>query len=61
MKSTCYVLFYVKKGVVRKDDKMSIVARMDVDDCLAQFKSKVEILPEQCSVKTSKTIEYDEI
>ncbi|MBV5281113.1 MAG: site-specific integrase [Paludibacter sp.] len=56
MKSTFKVLFYVKRNAIRKDGKMPIVARITVDGHVAQFNTKLEIQPDNWSVKMGKAI-----
>ena len=56
MKSTFKVLFYLKRNAIRKDGKMPIVARITVDGIIAQFNTKLEIQPNNWSVKMSKVI-----
>lgn len=56
MKSTFKVLFYLKRNAIRKDGKMPIVTRVTVDGIIAQFNTKLEILPTNWSVKTGKVI-----
>jgi site-specific recombinase XerD len=56
MKSTFKVLFYVKRNAIRKDGKMPIVARITVDGHVAQFNTKLEIQPDNWSVKMGRAI-----
>ncbi|MDR3652361.1 MAG: site-specific integrase [Paludibacter sp.] len=56
MKSTFKVLFYVKRNATRKDGKMPIVARITVDGHIAQFNTKLEIKPNNWSVKMGRAI-----
>ena len=56
MKSTFKILFYLKRNAIRKDGKMPIVTRVTVDGIIAQFNTKLEIQPNNWSVKTGKVI-----
>jgi site-specific recombinase XerD len=56
MKSTFKVLFYLKRNAIRKDGSMPIVTRVTVDGIIAQFNTKLEIQPNNWSVKMSKVI-----
>ena len=56
MKSTFKVLFYLKRNAIRKDGKMPIIARITVDGHIAQFNVKLEVLPNNWSVKLGKVI-----
>ena len=56
MKSTFKVLFYLKRNAVRKDGKMPIFARVTVDGHIAQFNVKLEVQPNNWSVKLGKVI-----
>ncbi len=56
MKSTFKILFYLKRNAIRKDGKMPIVARITVDGIIAQFNTKLEIQPNNWSVKMNKVI-----
>jgi hypothetical protein len=56
MKSTFKVIFYLKRNTIRKDGKMPIVARITVDGHVAQFNTKLEIQPDNWSVKMGKAI-----
>jgi len=56
MKSTFKVLFYLKRNAIRKDGRMPIITRVTVDGIIAQFNTKLEIQPNNWSVKMSKVI-----
>ena len=56
MKSTFNVLYYLKRNAIRKDGRMPIVTRVTVDGHIAQFNTKLEIQPENWSVKMGKVI-----
>lgn len=56
MKSTFKVLFYLKRNAIRKDGKMPIIARVTVDGHIAQFNVKLEVQPNNWSVKLGKVI-----
>ena len=56
MKSTFNVLYYLKRNAIRKDGRMPIVTRVTVDGHVAQFNTKLEIQPDNWSVKMSKVI-----
>ena len=56
MKSTFKVLYYLKRNAIRKDGRMPIVARVTVDGVIAQFNTKLDILPINWSVKMGKVI-----
>ena len=56
MKSTFKVLFYLKRNAIRKDGKMPIITRVTVDGIIGQFNTKLEILPNNWSVKMGKVI-----
>jgi len=56
MKSTFKVLFYLKRNAIRKDGKMPIIARVTVDGHIAQFNVKLEVHPNNWSVKLGKVI-----
>lgn len=56
MKSTFKVLFYLKRNAIRKDGRMPIVTRITVDGIIAQFNTKLEIQPNNWSVKMGKVI-----
>ena len=56
MKSTFKVLFYLKRNAIRKDGKMPIITRVTVDGIIGQFNTKLEILPNNWSVKLGKVI-----
>ncbi|MEI7504689.1 MAG: site-specific integrase, partial [Paludibacter sp.] len=54
--STFKVLFYLKRNAIRKDGKMPIITRVTVDGIIGQFNTKLEILPNNWSVKMGKVI-----
>ncbi|HEY5592973.1 MAG TPA: site-specific integrase [Paludibacter sp.] len=56
MKSTFKVLIYLKRNAIRKDGKMPIIARVTVDGHIAQFNVKLEVQPNNWSVKLGKVI-----
>ena len=56
MKSTFKFLFYLKRNAIRKDGKMPIIARVTVDGHIAQFNVKLEVHPNNWSVKLGKVI-----
>jgi len=56
MKSTFNVLYYLKRNAIRKDGRMPIVTRVTVDGHVAQFNTKLEIQPDNWSVKMNKVI-----
>ena len=56
MKSTFKVLFYLKRNAIRKDGRMPIITRVTVDGIIAQFNTKLEIQPNNWSVKMSKVV-----
>ena len=56
MKSTFKVLFYLKRNAIRKDGKMPIITRVTIDGKIGQFNTKLEILPNNWSVKMGKVI-----
>jgi len=58
MKSTFNVLFYLKRNAIRKDGRMPIISRVTVDGHVAQFNTKLEIQPNDWSVKMGKVIGY---
>ena len=56
MKSTFNVLYYLKRNAIRKDGRMPIVTRVTVDGIIAQFNTKLEIQPNNWSVKMGRVI-----
>ncbi|CDN30456.1 transposase [Mucinivorans hirudinis] len=56
IKSTFKILFYVKRNAVRKDGSMPIIARITIDGKIAQFSTKIEILPDLWSVDLGRAL-----
>lgn len=54
MKSTFKVLFYLRRDTVRKSGKMPVIGRITVDGKIAQFGTKLEVLPESWNLKLGK-------
>jgi len=56
MKSTFNVLYYLKRNAIRRDGSMPIITRVTVDGIIAQFNTKLEIQPNNWSVKMGRVI-----
>ena len=51
MRSTFKLLYFVKRNAVKKNGNAPIVARITIDQVVAQFNTKLEINPAHWSVK----------
>jgi len=56
MKSTFNVLYYLKRNAIRRDGSMPIITRVTVDGIIVQFNTKLEIQPNNWSVKMGRVI-----
>ena len=56
MKSPFNVLYYLKRNAIRRDGSMPIITRVTVDGIIAQFNIKLEIQPNNWSVKIGRVI-----
>lgn len=54
MRSTFKLLYFVKRNAVKKNGNAPIVARITIDQVVAQFNTKLEINPAHWSVKLGK-------
>lgn len=45
MRSTFKVLFYLKKNAPKKDGSVPVMCRITIDETIAQFSCKSDILP----------------
>ena len=50
-RSTFKVLFYLKKNAPKKNGKVAIMGRITIDNQVAQFSTKLEILPQKWDLK----------
>ena len=57
MRSTFKLLYFVKRNAVKKNGNAPIVARITIDQVVAQFNTKLEINPAHWSVKLGKDTE----
>ena len=64
-RSTFKVLFYLKKNAPKKNGKVAIMGRITIDNQVAQFSTKLEILPQKWDLKygrvTGKTEEATQL
>ena len=64
-RSTFKVLFYLKKNAPKKNGKVAIMWRITIDNQVAQFSTKLEILPQKWDLKygrvTGKTEEATQL
>jgi len=51
MRSTFKLLYFVKRNAVKKNGNAPIIARITIDQVVAQFNTKLEINPAHWSVK----------
>ena len=54
MRSTFKLLYFVKRNAVKKNGNAPIIARITIDQVVAQFNTKLEINPAHWSVKLGK-------
>ncbi len=54
MRSTFKLLYFVKRNAVKKNGNAPIIARITIDQVVAQFNTKLEINPVHWSVKLGK-------
>lgn len=54
MRSTFKLLYFVKRNAVNKNGNAPIIARITIDQVVAQFNTKLEINPTHWSVKLGK-------
>lgn len=57
MRSTFKLLYFVKRNAVKKNGNAPIIARITIDQVVAQFNTKLEINPAHWSVKLGRTAE----
>ena len=55
-RSTFKVLFYLKKNAPKKNGKVAIMGRITIDNQVAQFSTKLEILPQKWDLKYGRVI-----
>ena len=54
MRSTFKLLFFVKRNAVKKNGNAPIIARITIDQIVAQFNTQMEINPVNWSVSAGK-------
>ncbi len=54
MRSTFKLLFYIKRNAAKKDGTVPVVARITIDGKIAQFNTKLSIIPQNWSIETGK-------
>lgn len=54
MRSTFKLLYFVKRNAVKKNGNAPIIARITIDQVIAQFNTKLEINPAHWSVELGK-------
>ena len=54
MRSTFKLLYFVKRNAVKKNGNAPIIARITIDQVVAQFNTKLKINPAHWSVKLGK-------
>lgn len=54
MRSTFKLLYFVKRNAVKKNGNAPIIARITIDQVVAQFNTKLEINPAHWSVELGK-------
>ena len=54
MRSTFKLLYFVKRNAVKKNGNAPIIARITIDQVVAQFNTKLEINPTHWSVELGK-------
>ena len=54
MRSTFKLLFFVKRNAAKKNGNVPIIARITIDQIVAQFNTQMEINPANWSVNTGK-------
>ena len=58
MRSTFKLLYFVKRNAVKKNGNAPIIARITIDQVVAQFNTKLEINPAHWSVKLGRSEEH---
>ena len=54
MRSTFKLLYFVKRNAVKKNGNAPIIARITIDQVVAQFNTKLEINPTHWSVELGR-------